>query len=93
MRRKATDLFMNNFISPILSKISKRDRIKPEPAGKDMIGMRSPSSNATISEDVYRGIRNVKYKIISNIPFYQMFITAVCVLFLVKLRRPRKKSI
>ena len=48
------------------------------------------------SEDVCRNIRNVKLKLnnfFSNMRFIVMFVTAVCVLFLInKLRWPKKKN-
>ena len=48
------------------------------------------------SEDVCRNLRNVKLKLnvilFSNMRFIVMFVTAVCVLFLIKLRWPQKKN-
>ena len=42
------------------------------------------------SDDVYCNVRNVKF--IKVMQFKQMFVTAVCVLFLLKLKWPKSKN-
>ena len=46
------------------------------------------------SKDICRGIRNVKslIKVFYNMRCFVMFVTAVCVLFLLKLKWPKNKS-
>ena len=49
-----------------------------------------PNEITITSEDVYCSIRNVKS--ITEMNFMPMFITAVCILFLLKLKWPKTKN-
>ena len=52
--------------------------------------MQDESTIIITSDDVCCNIRNVKF--IKGMQFKQMFVTAVCVLFLLKLKWPKSKN-